>query len=74
MIIEAKVITSAKHNLIKEIGKKKYKVYLTCIPEKGKANQSLIKLLAGHFEISKSSLNIIKGEFSSRKVIKVNTK
>lgn len=71
MIIKIKVIPKAKQNLVKEIDKNKFKIYLTCAPEKGKANQALLKLLSGYFNVSKSSLCIIKGELSRNKIIEI---
>ena len=48
------------------------KVYLTAPPVDGKANQALIKFLAKHYNVSKSSIEIIKGEKSRNKIIEIN--
>ena len=47
------------------------KIYLTAIPVDGKANKELIKLLAEKLGISKSRIEIIKGEKSKEKVVEV---
>ncbi len=47
------------------------KIYLTAVPVQGKANKELIKLLAEKLGVSKSRIEIIKGEKSKEKVVKV---
>lgn len=47
------------------------KVALIAVPEKGKANQELIKFLAKQLRVSKSSLEIISGETDRYKKIKL---
>jgi uncharacterized protein YggU (UPF0235/DUF167 family) len=39
--------------------------------KEGKANESVIKLLAKHFNVSKSRINIILGLKSKKKIIKI---
>ena len=48
------------------------KVYLTAVPVDGKANKELIKLLAEKLNISKSKINIIKGEKNKEKIIEID--
>ncbi len=43
------------------------RVYVTCVPENGKANQVVIKLLAKALGCSKSSLTLVRGETSRKK-------
>lgn len=72
MIIEVKVIAPAKQNLIKTTDIDKcYKVYLTKAPQKGQANKKLLSFLADYFNLPKSNISILKGEYSKRKIIKV---
>lgn len=71
MLVEVKVITRAKENKIKA-EKDGLKAYLTVVPEKGKANQFLIKLLADYYKISKNKIKIIKGQKSRNKIIEIN--
>lgn len=48
-----------------------YKVYVSQPPEGGRANTAVIKLLAEHFKISKSQIEIIKGLKSKEKTIMI---
>ena len=47
------------------------KIYLTAVPVQGKANRELIKLLAEKLGVSKSRVEIIKGEKSKEKIVEV---
>ncbi len=40
-------------------------------PQKGKANEALIELLANYFSVSKSSVRIIRGQTGRKKLIEV---
>ena len=46
-------------------------VYLRAKPHDGEANTALIKLLAKHFDIPKTSIKIIRGAHSKVKLIEV---
>lgn len=45
------------------------KVYVTAIPEKGKANKAIISLLAKKLDLAKSELELVYGEKDRRKQI-----
>jgi len=70
MQLEIKVIPGASRNMIKQEGGVT-KVYLTAPPIDGKANQALIKFLAKYYDVSKSSIEIIRGEKSRNKIIEI---
>lgn len=66
-ILEIKVIPNAKKNEIKG-----NKVYLTAPPIDNRANKALIEFIAGHFNIKKSQVSILKGNKSKNKVLSIN--
>jgi len=70
VILNIRVIPKASRNLIKEEGDS-FKAYLTKPAQDGLANAELIKLLAEYLGIKKYRLQIIKGEKSRNKVIKI---
>lgn len=72
MLLNVKVIPSAKKNSIREEGGV-YKVHLNAPAVDGKANKALIDLLAGHFKVRKSQVQIIKGLKSRHKTINIST-
>ena len=44
-------------------------VYLRAKPHDGEANEALIKVLAKHFKVPKTTINIIRGAKSHTKII-----
>lgn len=75
-LLQIRVTPNAGANRIKiedqPDGTQLYRVYVTTIPEDGKANKDVIKLLAKHLGVSKSSLTIIRGETARDKTIRVD--
>tara|TARA_B100000315_G_scaffold249035_1_gene279672 strand:- start:68 stop:412 length:345 start_codon:yes stop_codon:yes gene_type:complete len=47
------------------------KASVTAIPEHGKANAALIKLLAKEWRLAKSQITIIRGQTSTRKTVEI---
>ena len=48
-----------------------FRVYLQQVPEKGKANQEMIRALAEYFQVSKSRVRIVSGFKSRKKLVEV---
>lgn len=86
MLILVKVIPKSKQNLIQELSleslppnqnpriKKYFKIKTTTAPEKGKANNSIISMLAKYFNIAKSAIIITSGQTSSLKQIEIKSR
>lgn len=74
-LIKLRVTPNARQERIveeqDENGEIIYKVYVTVVAEDGKANKAMIKLLAKYLGVAKSSLIIIKGETSRKKIVKI---
>ena len=47
------------------------KVNVTAPPEKGRANEQVLELLAGHFAVPRSAVTIVAGRLSPRKLVRV---
>lgn len=75
IIIDVKVTPNSKTEEVSEyvdlFGKKTYKVKTSKPPENGKANQSVLALIARHFNVKIKNVSILKGFKSSLKQIKV---
>ena len=69
--IKVKLHPQAGRNSIDGIQEGKLKVNVTSPPEKGKANEALLKLLSRILGIAKSNIEIVSGETSREKVILV---
>lgn len=72
LLINVKVIPNAsKPRIIKEQGL--LKVYLKSPPVDGKANKELIETLAEYFKVKRKQVEMIRGETSRRKVVRINS-
>ena len=71
MIVQVKIIPKSSQDKIVREGDS-FKIKVTDAPEKGKANNKVIKLLAKEFEVPKSQIEIIKGLTKRDKLIKIN--
>jgi len=71
MRIYAKVFPRAPKNEVLKISDEEYKVRVTAVPEKGKANVAVIKLLADYFGVPKSLINIVGGKSTRVKIIDI---
>jgi uncharacterized protein len=71
MRIYVKVIPRAGKNEVQKISEGEYKVKVTAPPEKGKANEKIIELLAHHFKVPKSSIRIIAGRSARIKLVDI---
>jgi uncharacterized protein len=54
-----------------QISSLEYKASVTAVPEKGKANQAVIELLADHFGVTKSAITILRGKSAKKKLIRI---
>ncbi len=70
--IYIKVIPRAKREKIEKISKQEYKIWVTVPPEKGKANQVVIKILSQYFQKPKSLIRIIGGKSSRQKIVDID--
>lgn len=74
-IIDVRVTPKASSNRIqaqkRDDGSWQIRVYVTTVPEDGKANKAVIKLLSKAFGVSKSSFEIIRGQQDRDKSIRI---
>lgn len=72
MRIYLKVIARSSQQKVEKFSEGDYKIWIHSVPEKGKANQEIINILANYFGVSKSEVAIIGGKTSSKKIIDIN--
>lgn len=53
-------------------GTQQLAVYVTAVPENGKANGAMIRLLSKHFKIPVSRLAVTRGATSRNKIVEIN--
>jgi len=71
MRIYIKVIPKSSQNKIEKMEDGSYKVWVTVVPEKGKANQAVVKLLSKYFKVAKSQIEIVGGKTAREKIVDV---
>jgi len=72
MYFSVKVITNAAKNEIIEKNKCEFLIKVTATAERGRANSKMLELLSKHLKVSKSEIGIVKGKYSSKKLININ--
>ncbi len=78
LLLSLKVVPNAGSTQVKDVvkdaeGKEFLRVLVSCVPEKGKANKEVIKLLSKELKLPKSAFSIEAGETSHYKKILINT-
>jgi hypothetical protein len=71
MKIFVKVKPGAREERVEKIDDINFKVQVTQLPEKGKANLAVIRALAEYFNLSRSNVQIVSGSTSKLKVIEI---
>lgn len=66
-----KVVPRASRNEIAGVEGDALKIKLTAPPVEGKANEALIKFLAELLKVSRSQIEIVSGEKSKHKMVRV---
>ncbi len=74
IVLTVTVRPRAHQQKIEKIDSTTYKVSVHSPPLKGKANQEVIKLLASYFKLPPSRLKILKGQKTSQKLIRLETR
>lgn len=68
MIISIHVTPRSSKNELIKISDNTFRAKVTAPPEKGKANETVIELLADHFNTSKSKIKLKAGSTSREKL------
>ncbi len=71
MKIFIKVKSKAREEKVIKISDTNFKVQVKEAPEKGRANQAVLKALADYFGTSQSNIKIISGSTSKLKIIEI---
>jgi len=61
----------AKNEEVRKIAEAEYIALVRAPAREGKANEALIALLANHFSVTKSSVKIIRGQRSRKKLVEI---
>ncbi|WGT49189.1 DUF167 domain-containing protein [Thioclava nitratireducens] len=69
--IALRVTPKASRNEIR-VGEEGLRAYVTVVPENGKANAAVVKLLAKALGVAKSRLTLIRGDTARDKVFRLD--
>lgn len=72
MILTVHVKPGSRHNSLEWIDEDTLKVSVTALPEKGKANQAVIEMLAQELGIAKSKIELFRGATTRIKQFKIS--
>ena len=70
-LLRVKVHPGAREDRLDEKGPAAYEAWVKAEPEQGKANTSVLRLLAAHLGIEAKRLRIIKGATAPSKIVAV---
>jgi len=73
MIIRVKVIPKAsKDEVAGQMDDGTWKIKVTAVPEKGKANAAVCEVLAAHFKVPITRVSVVSGQTSSFKHVRIH--
>jgi hypothetical protein len=73
LLLDISVVPKARHQRCMINAAGNLRIYLTSIPEKGRANAELIDFLAKALRLPKKSIVIVLGETSKKKRISIDS-
>ena len=69
--IWVKVKAQAREEKVSQLSAANFQVSVSAPPEKGKANEALVALLAEYFSVSKSQVKILRGHTAKKKLVEI---
>lgn len=69
VLIKIRAVAGARRNGIEGVRDGALRVAVTQVPEKGKANQAIIQLLARQWGLARSQLSVVSGSSSATKKV-----
>jgi len=71
MKIYIKTKPQSKEEKVEKLDDTHFIVFVKEPPEKGKANEGVRRVLAGYFDVSKSSVSILAGHTARNKIVEI---
>lgn len=72
MVVAVKVIPRASRSeVVGEMSDGTLKVKVAAAPEDGKANEELCRVLASHYGVARSEVEVLSGKTNTRKQVRV---
>lgn len=61
----------ARKQSIEKISEQEYRIAVQAAPVAGKANDEVVELLARYFSVPKSSVKVLRGQSSRKKLVEI---
>lgn len=72
LMLSIKVRPSAHHTRVKGVlADGTIKIDIAAVPEDGKANEELVRFLAGELGVGKGNVELVSGHTAARKVVRI---
>jgi hypothetical protein len=71
MLINITANPRSRFEKVEKIADKEYRLSFNVVPEKGKANQKIIEMMANYLDVPKSNISIRLGKTAKEKVIEI---
>ncbi len=71
MRVYIKVIPKSSQNKLEKQADGSYKAWVRAVPEKGRANQALVELVAQEWQVAKNQVEVIAGKTSRTKLVEI---
>ncbi len=71
-LLKVKVTTKASKNSIVGVRNNELLICVTAVPENGKANDAIVKLLSKKFRCAKTKINLVSGGKSKNKLFRID--
>ncbi|MHB8895229.1 MAG: DUF167 domain-containing protein [Candidatus Geothermincolia bacterium] len=71
-VLKVKVYTKSSRPRVERQKDGTFKVHVASAPEKGKANADVVKALASHLGVKRAALEIVGGQTSREKLIRLH--
>lgn len=71
-VLQVRVQPGASREELVRVSETEFKAKLTSAPEKGKANEELLKLLSEYLQIPRTRLKMVRGQTARIKLIEVS--
>ncbi|MGH7782419.1 MAG: DUF167 domain-containing protein [Candidatus Binatia bacterium] len=69
--ISVLVKAQARKECLTKISEKEYRISVHAPPVAGKANEAVVRILAHHFSVAKSSVKVLRGQSARKKLIEI---
>jgi uncharacterized protein len=69
--LSIQVKPQARKQSITKISEQEYQIAVQAAPVAGKANEAVVELLAKYFPVPKSSVKVLRGQSSRKKLVEI---